>query len=136
MSQAENCAILQKYYAALSGGDVEAVRALVHPDIRAWLSLTLAERHGVQLPIEGFDRLAPMVEIAARRFGDVTVDYRYIVADETGAAAWIHMTAARMDGRGEYTNRLALLMRIDDGRISEVWEQPDSAHSLREFGVT
>jgi ketosteroid isomerase-like protein len=128
MSRAENRAILQKYYAALSGGDVEAVRALVHPDIRAWLSQTLAEHHGVQLPIEGFDRLAPMVEVAARRFGDVTVDYKYIVAD--------HVMPPRRPPRGEYTNRLALLMRIDDGRISEVWEQPDSAHSLREFGVT
>jgi ketosteroid isomerase-like protein len=134
VSAETNRRLLDELLEAMCTNDRDAITRLTDPEIKYWIPQTLAERHGWARPIVGHEGLFAMAELAATRYTEVTLEARHTVADDEGVAAWLAMSTPRADGSGVYTNEYAFVLKVADGRITEVWEQPDTALSLDSFG--
>lgn len=138
MSATANRELVARYFDAVfqyvDNDDSTAYREMVHPDVRLWLPQSLGERYGLDVPLVGVDAILRLVTLARTRYTKVTREVKLMVADDDGVAAWIEMSTPRRDGRGVYSNRYAWFWRVEDGRIVEIAEQPDTARSLDAFG--
>jgi ketosteroid isomerase-like protein len=138
VSASANRELVDKYFDAVVAyverDDSGPFREIVDPDVLLWLPESLGQRHGVDVPLQGIDALLRLVALARTRYTKMTSDVKLVVADDDGVAAWIEMSTPRRDGRGIYVNRYAWLWRVVDGKIVEIFEQPDSAKSLEAFG--
>lgn len=113
MSQ-PNVDLIQRTYAAYMGGDAEQLKSAFRPDVR-W-------------HVSGFDPNARTYEGIDDVLGylfapDHLDDYALEVIDILSSVARVAVVARTSGSRGGHriVNDYVQLIRIDDGRIGEVW---------------
>jgi ketosteroid isomerase-like protein len=117
MSAEANTELVRRAYAAFSAGDVDALSAMMSPDVV----------HVVpgSSPISGVHKglpnaLALYGQLAARTDGTMRVEVERVTSDGGDRVISVHRsTGRRPDGRSLGSDE-ALLFTISDGRITEI----------------
>lgn len=133
MSAEENKKIVQKFYEASNGGDIDTCMNLIADDIK-WtnigstsLSGTFKGKAELQEKLLGplFGRLEQGIFTTVHR---LIAEDDYVVAQTSG-------TAASTDGR-PYNNTYCWIIRFRDGQFAEVTEYMDTELVSEVFGTT
>jgi ketosteroid isomerase-like protein len=133
MNEAEQrgCDLVRAFFSALSDGDLEAVRMLLHPDA-TWevMRAVPGERLSVgrDAIIDGF--VAPV----RGRFvpGDPKVTVRTVFASGDVVAAETQADGTMLDG-SEYHNRYAWLIELEGLTMRAVREYMDTAYAAASY---
>ena len=133
MNEAEQrgCDLVRAFFSALSNGDLEAVRMLLHPDA-TWevMRAVPGERLSVgrDAIIDGF--VAPV----RGRFvpGDPKVTVRTVFASGDVVAAETQADGTMLDG-SEYHNRYAWLIELEGLTMRAVREYMDTAYAAASY---
>ena len=133
MNEAEQrgCDLARAFFSALSDGDLEAVRMLLHPDA-TWevMRAVPGERLSVgrDAIIDGF--VAPV----RGRFvpGDPKVTVRTVFASGDVVAAETQADGTMLDG-SEYHNRYAWLIELEGLTMRAVREYMDTAYAAASY---
>ena len=133
MNEAERrgCDLVRAFFSALSDGDLEAVRMLLHPDA-TWevMRAVPGERLSVgrDAIIDGF--VAPV----RGRFvpGDPKVTVRTVFASGDVVAAETQADGTMLDG-SEYHNRYAWLIELEGLTMRAVREYMDTAYAAASY---
>ena len=133
MNEAEQrgCDLVRAFFSALSDGDLEAVRMLLHPDA-TWevMRAVPGERLSVgrDAIIDGF--VAPV----RGRFvpGDPKVTVRTVFASGDVVAAETRADGTMLDG-SEYHNRYAWLIELEGLTMRAVREYMDTAYAAASY---
>jgi ketosteroid isomerase-like protein len=121
--------VVRRFYAALGGRDMDAIRACLHEDAR-WVlpghSPVAGDHRGPDAIVNDFlAKLGPLSGGTFRaRLIDVAFGASYVVAVQ-------HATAERGDKRLDIT--ACQLMTIEDGRITSVRGHYSDQYALDEF---
>lgn len=127
MSAEDNAAVLRRVLDAFNEGDMETVRGAFAQDA-VWHvpgKSQLAGDHQGPDAIVGF--IGSAVEMAQGTFQLESLD---VMASEDHGVSWQHITAER-DGKS-LDQVEALVCRIRDGKVVEVWHRPEQ-YALDEF---
>jgi ketosteroid isomerase-like protein len=120
---------------AMSENDVATMDELLDADVRQWIPWSAQQRvGGIELPIEGAEAVKQMAGRGEDRYEYIRFEPLFAVADENGAAVFAETDSKLKDGRS-FKNRYAFFVRIVDGRVTELWEHPDTAWSFEFFGI-
>jgi len=133
MNEAEQhrCDVVRRFFAALSDGDLEALRMLLHPDA-TWEVMRAAP--GERLS-EGRDAIVDEFLAPVRgRFvpGDPKVTVRTLFASGDVVAAETHADGTMLDG-SEYHNRYAWMFELDRSSVRGVREYMDTAYARASY---
>jgi len=121
------CQVVRGFFAALSEGELDSVRSMLHPDAR-WevMRATPGERLTIGRDAIIDDFLTPV----RGRFvdGDPKVSVQSIFASGNNVAAETHGDGSMADGR-PYHNRYAWMIQLDDGLLRNIREYMDTAYA-------
>ena len=120
--------------AAMGSSDTAVFDRLLAADVRQWVPDSSAAKMGVANPITGAEAVQALYARGPARYERIRFDPLFVVADPGGAAA-ITQTASRLHDGREFSNRYALFFRIENGKIVEIWEHPDTALMFAFFGI-
>jgi uncharacterized protein len=117
-------AVVAAFFAALSSDDIATVNEIVDPRGEFWV---LSHRRAVPASawLDGFRHL-----IRARAPGGVKFVVSTLTAEDDRVAAVVECHATFDDGR-VYENMYHFLIRLDGGRIAQLWEYGDTLHAER-----
>jgi uncharacterized protein len=117
-------AVVAAFFAALSNDDIAAVDEIVDPRGEFWV---LSHRRAVPAGawLDGFRHL-----IRDRAPGGVKFVVSTLTAEDDRVAAVVECHATFDDGR-IYENIYHFLIRVDDGRVAQLWEYGDTLHAER-----
>jgi ketosteroid isomerase-like protein len=117
-------ALVVAFFAALSSDDTVTVNEIVDPAGDFWV---LSHRRAVPASawLDGFRHL-----IRDRAPGGVKFTVSTLTAEDDRVAAVVECHAAFDDGR-VYQNMYHFLIRVDGGRIAQLWEYGDTLHAER-----
>ena len=103
--------VVDRYYAAWSAGDTDAIAAIVLPEVTG---------HSGSSPF-GRDDLLTFRAALSERYADLTIRTReQATQDDRVATAWT-THAVRNDGVSVELHGISMY-RIADGRIAEIWD--------------
>jgi ketosteroid isomerase-like protein len=121
-----NEATVRELYAARERGDLEAVAALLAPDIE-WHEPYeyLGDLHGRSAVLDS------LRETVAATRGSFHISLHDVLASEIHAVALVEWRAQR-DGR-ELAGREVAVYHVDDGRVTEVWFYTEDTHAVEEM---
>jgi ketosteroid isomerase-like protein len=133
MQEAEDraCDVVRRFFAALSDGDLEAMRPMLHPDA-AWEVMRAVP--GERLTI-GRDAIIDEFLTPVRgRFvpGDPKVTVHTLFASGDRVAAETHADGTMRDG-SEYHNRYAWMIELDGSLVRRVHEYMDTAYARSSY---
>lgn len=105
----------------------EALASVLTDDAKWWYPKSAIERGFVSTAfVEGRDAVVDGLRVSGFR----TVKFTTLHVVEDGEMVALHL---RADGEThidrEYSNEYAILLRLDEGRIAELWEYTDTAYS-------
>jgi uncharacterized protein len=129
MDQAEQqrCDLVRTFFATLSDGDLEELRALLHPDA-TWevMRAVPGERSASGRDTVVDDFLAPV----RARFvaGDPKLTVHTIFASGNTVAAETRADGTMLDG-SEYHNRYAWVIELDGSLVRSIHEYMDTAYA-------
>lgn len=118
--------LVQRLYAAFGSGDLDAVTAAMSPDIRwhnsgtDWTAGTLEGIPAVLTYLTADDHVA-----------ESTRDVVDILASDARVAVIAHGTARRGDTWQDLD--VVQVLRVEDGRVAEVWNYLWDQHAIAEF---
>ena len=133
MNEAEQrgCDLVRAFFSALSDGDLEAMRLLLHPDA-TWevMRAVPGERLSVgrDAIVDGF-----LGTVRARFVpGDPKVTVRTVFASGDVVAAETQADGTMLDG-SEYHNRYAWVIELDGSMLRAVREYMDTAYARASY---
>ena len=130
-AEQRGCDLVQAFFSALSDGDLEAVRMMLHPNA-TWevMRAVPGERLSVgrDAIVDGF--VAPV----RGRFvpGDPKVTVRTVFASGDNVAAETQADGTMLDG-SEYHNRYAWVIELDGPQVRAVREYMDTAYARASY---
>jgi ketosteroid isomerase-like protein len=93
-----------------------------------------AARTGIARPTEGLEAVKSIYARGPERYEHLRFEPTLVIADDDGAAVFARSHGKLRDGR-EFSNEYAFFYRVVDGRVTEVWEHPDTAYAFDFFGI-
>lgn len=125
--EARNADLVQTFFAALSAGDLEQVRGMLHEQV-TWTVMAgsipgAGEKKGRRAVIDEF--LAPVRSMFEN--GDPKVTAQCVIASGAMVAAEARGQGRMKNGKA-YDNRYAWFIEIRDGKIFALREYLDSHH--------
>ena len=134
MPVTENRRVAEEMLAAMGSNDVDVLDRLLAPNVQQWIPESSTTKAGIDNPTVGAESVKALFARGPLRYEYLRYETLFMVADENGAAAFTQTNSRLRDGR-EFRNRYALFFRIQDGRITEIWEHPDTALMFEFFGL-
>jgi len=127
----DGCDVVPAFFTALSDGDLEALRTMLHPDA-TWEVMRAApgERLAVGRDSIIDDFLAPVRGRFAA--GDPKVTVRTLIAAGGLVAAETQADGTMLDG-SEYHNRYAWMIELDGTVVTAVREYMDTAYARTSY---
>jgi hypothetical protein len=123
-----NAVLLRDVYAAAAEGDVERLRALIHPDV-VW---HVPGRNVLAGEYKGVDEVLGLLgQLAALTDGTFRAELHDVVAGDDHVVG-LHAEHGQRAGRSLQA-RLALIGHVRDGRLAEVWEGHLDAEAFDSF---
>jgi ketosteroid isomerase-like protein len=119
---------------AMARNDAQTMRRLLHPEVRQWLPESSTRKMGVGLPVVGAEAVMRNAALGEKRYQSIRFDPQFVVADQDGAAIYAVSTSLTLDGR-QLSNRYAVFVRVEDGRVVDLVEHPDTALLFEFFGM-
>jgi ketosteroid isomerase-like protein len=125
------CDLVREFFAALSDGDLEAVRLLLHPDA-TWEVMRAApgERLAAGRDAIVDEFLAPVRSRFADGDPKISVHRLFASADFVAAET---QADGRMGDGSEYHNRYAWIIQLDGDLIRDVHEYMDTAYARASY---
>jgi ketosteroid isomerase-like protein len=127
----QRCDLVRRFFSVLSDGDLEALRALLHPDA-TWevMRAVPGERFAAGRDTIVDDFLTPV----RARFvaGDPKVTVRTLIASGELVAAETQADGTMLDG-SEYHNRYAWMFELDGPLVRGVREYMDTAYARASY---
>jgi uncharacterized protein len=130
-AEQRGCDVVRVFFTALSDGDLEALRTMLHPDA-TWEVMRAApgERLAVGRDAIIDDFLAPVRGRFAA--GDPKVTVRTLIAAGGLVAAETQADGTMLDG-SEYHNRYAWMIELDGSAVLAVREYMDTAYARASY---
>jgi ketosteroid isomerase-like protein len=117
-------AVVDRFFAAIEAGDVDALQAIYADDAGVWHNFT-----GVtQTKQENIARLSQARALAALKY---EVLERIVIADQVVQR---HIVRTKPEGQVETSLHAALFIAVRDGRIFHIHEYLDPAQSVLALG--
>ena len=113
----DGAALVERFLAAFSAADFEAMREALAPELVAWVTSSDGAMDRVEGRDEYLDRIEAMDLPAARFRVELTQQPVAVESDRVLAMVEVH---AERGGRTLH-NFAAHLLRLEDGRIAEWW---------------
>jgi uncharacterized protein len=129
--EARGCDVVRRFFGALSDGDLEALRPMLHPDA-SWE--VMRAMPGERLTV-GRDAIIDEFLAPVRgRFapGDPKVTVQTVFASGARVAAETHADGTMRDG-SEYHNRYAWVFEIEGSLVRDVHEYMDTAYARSSY---
>jgi ketosteroid isomerase-like protein len=111
---------------AMVANDQETMRRLLDPEVELRFPPSSHEFLGVEMPIKGVEAVLEIEALGKERYEYYRYTPEIVVADGDGVAMFVR-SDARLSNGPEFSNRSAYFLSIKDGRVTRLWEQPDTA---------
>jgi ketosteroid isomerase-like protein len=135
MAQHPNAEIADKILRAMERMDREAISELLDENVKHWVPQSATNKFpAMPQPIEGRQAVTDLFKHAPERYKSLRYDDWLTFADDNGAAVLTVMHGVPHDGR-DFVNRYAWFFKIENGKIVEMVEQPDTAYAFDFFGI-
>ena len=113
--------------------DRKALEGLVTDDVVWWVPRS-ASRHGLARPLVGRSPVVDLLRGSKDFFRPDTTTWTVIALIAEGSSVIAHVERRCLTSKGvDYENDYLLRFDFVDGRISEAWEQTDTAHAFELF---
>jgi len=118
--------VLDRFFAAIEAGDIEAVEDIYHPDVQVWLNVTsqaVDRRQSLGILRYFRERLTGMrYEILERKTWDGGAVQRHVVHGHVGDKALMIQAC--------------IVFHLADERITHVYEYLDAKETAEAFGIS
>jgi len=119
-------AVLDRFFAAIEAGDIDAVEQIYDPDVAVWLNVTS----------QTIDREQSLGVL--RYFTERLVGMRYEILERRtwdGGAVQRHVVRGQVGDRA-LTIQACIVFHLADGRITHVYEYLDAKETAIAFGIS
>jgi ketosteroid isomerase-like protein len=129
----DRCDLVRRFFAALSDDDLEAMRAMLHPEA-TWEVMRAVP--GERLTVGRDAIIDDFLRPVRARFatGDPKVTVHTLFASGDRVAAETHADGTMRDG-SDYHNRYAWVIELDGPLVRSVHEYMDTAYARARTGV-
>ena len=140
---------VRAFFTAVSHAQPADLRQLVTADPTWWIPRSSADRSAARIgtstgerAVHGWDSISRMLygsgfyrdRRSSPEYDPMAYDFHQILVD--GDFAVSHHTMKTVTSAGhDYQNEFVFVFRFEDGRIAEVWEHLDTAHSYASLGL-
>jgi len=142
-------ATVRQFFHAISHALPDEFLTIVTDDPTWWIPQSAADKNAARLGIavgergvHGREAITKMLfssgfyrdRRSSPEYDPMSYDFHQILVD--GDHAVSHHTMKTVTGTGaDYQNEFVFVLRFEDGRIAEVWEHLDTAHSYASLGL-
>lgn len=130
MGAAKNKSVVQRYFDAVNGGDMDTITALLHDDVVFWVPPSLpdgVEFCGKAMVLELFTQSVGLYDAGA----GLSVSIQSLTAEDDRVAAELTIRGKAANGGGDYENWYHFLFRVSDGKIVQIREHLDTLYAYR-----
>jgi len=128
MDKSRSTELVHAFFQAITNSDSAALDSLVTDTVRFWVPRSASDTGLIERPIEGREKVVPIVS-QHEAFPEIVWVVMHIVVDGDLIAAHAS-TRGRTQTDKEYENEYHFLFRLQGEKIDEVWECLDTAYAF------
>lgn len=149
MTSDDNRQTVRALFRSIANASKEDFSNLITDDVTWWIPTSAAAMNSARLhstegdrAVRGRDAVTTMLfksgfyrdRRSSPEYDPMTYEFHHVLAD--GDMAVSHHTLRTTTMAGDpYENNYAFVFRLEDGKIAEVWEHLDTAHSYISLGL-